>query len=84
MLPDFVWDKLLPEDFGVTLDDAMIQRMKQISQNYSKARNKPDAAFSHDGETKRQGATPEIIAAAKTFASEIYGQLEALLGQGNN
>jgi hypothetical protein len=62
----------------------MVERMKVISQSYSKARNKMDnVSFEKDSETKRQSASPEVMEAAKTFASDIYQQLEILSGQNN-
>lgn len=80
-LPDFVWDTLLPQDYGITVDAAMMERMKELSQKYSKARNRQDASFSEDGTIKRQHASPQVMTAADTFARDIYEQLETLAQQ---
>lgn len=62
----------------------MMQRMKLIGQNYSKARNKQDISFEADGETKRQSASPKVVEAAQTFAGDIYQQLETLSGRNHD
>ena len=83
-LPDVMWDDLLPNKYHVPLDDTMIQRMKEISQNYSKSRGTTkDVTFKQDAERKRNTATPAVIAAAKVYAEDVYTKLQALSGQGN-
>ena len=80
-LPDAMWTDLLPNYFGVPVDSQMTERMKIISRNYSKSRNKMDVNFKQDGETKRQSASAEVMEAAKTFAADIYEELETLSRQ---
>jgi hypothetical protein len=83
-LPDVMWEDLLPNKYHVPLDDAMIQRMKEISQNYSKARGTTkDVTFEQDAERKRNAATPAVITAAKVYAGDVYTKLQALSGQGS-
>lgn len=64
------------------MDDHMIERMQSISQNYSKDKGRKGITFEQDAETKRQSASPEILDAAKTFAGDIYQQLETLSSSG--
>jgi len=79
-----MWEDLLPKKFLVPLDDTMIQRMKEISKNYSKARTKrgEDATFEQDAESKRKAAAPAVVMAAETYAGEVYTRLQELSGQG--
>lgn len=79
-LPDIFWNDLLPKEFGVPVDDAMRQRIQAISQSYSKDKGRKGITFKGDGEDKRQSATPEVVAAAQTFAGDVYHQLETLSG----
>lgn len=77
-----MWEDLLPNQYHVPIDETMIQRMKDISLNYSKSRNKKDTTFETDGEQKRKSASPEVVAAAETYAGEVYTTLKALSGVG--
>lgn len=79
-LPDIMWEDLLPNKYNVPVDDTMIQRMKDISQNYSKSRNRNDVSFEDDREKKQKNASPAVIKAAETYAGDVYQKLQALSG----
>jgi hypothetical protein len=81
-LPDVVWNDLLPNKYRVPVDATMIQRMKEISQNYSKSRDKQDVSFEQDAERKRNDASPAVVEAAATYAGAVYAKLQVLSGQG--
>ena len=60
----------------------MLERMKETSTKYSKARNPSEnASFSEDGTKKRQNASPQVMNAADTFARDVYEQLETISSQ---
>lgn len=80
-LPNFVWETLLPRDYGIPVDATMIERMQALSHTYSKARNKADPSFSEDATSKRQQASPEVRMAADLLAQDVYAQLETLSQQ---
>ena len=82
-LPEDVWEELLPDQYGVQVDSGMIERMKAISQNYSKSRNKDSIAFEKDGEAKRDGASQAVVQAAQAFTGDVYQKMETLSGRGD-
>ena len=79
-LPDIAWDRILPEFFGINpISDGMVENMKQVAGVYSKGRAfKANQVWTEDATKKHNRATPEVIAAAHEFLSDIYEQMETL------
>lgn len=79
-LPDITWERILPEFFGINpISEGMIENMKQVAGVYSKGRNhKANQVWEEDATKKHNKATPEVIAAAHEFLSDIYDEMESL------
>jgi len=79
-LPDIVWNKLLPESFGVsTITNDMINNMIQVSRVYSKGRgSKANAVWKDDSAAKQSTAPKPIATAVDDYMTEIYIKLEEL------
>jgi hypothetical protein len=79
-LPDIAWDQILPEFFGISpISSAMVENMKEVAAVYSKGRGKSaNQVWVEDITQKHDKATPEVVAAAHAFLSDIYDKMEAL------
>jgi hypothetical protein len=92
-MPQVIWDTLLPQDFGITLDDDMKNKMMQVTRWYSKG-GKRDQRFgdgtvsethritqekwTEDTTSKRASVSPAILEAVQQFCPDIYNQLETV------
>eukprot|EP00934_Nitzschia_sp_Nitz4_P007280 Nitzschia sp. Nitz4//scaffold28_size193895//29979//31588//NITZ4_001630-RA/size193895-augustus-gene-0.302-mRNA-1//-1//CDS//3329545877//7270//frame0 len=82
-LPDAVWDKLLAVDYGIHVDDTQMERMKQISQVYSKDRGATHGEFEPDGSNKQESASATVVAAARAFTEDVVERMELLSKTGH-
>ena len=68
---------VLPEHFGVQVDDAMNDRIINISKLYSKGRGDKLVEFKTDSKTKEDSASNEVKVASQLFLSESFKGLES-------
>lgn len=84
LLPDLLWNDLLPNHFQYNVSAGEIARMQEQALVYSKGAtgktSKLDkiGIFQSDSQRKEQAATSAIKAAAQRALQESYEQLEAL------
>jgi hypothetical protein len=87
LLPDLLWNDLLPNHFQYNASDAEIARMQEQARVYSKGvvgkTSKLDKVgiFESDSQRKEQAASTAIKLAAQGALQESYAQLEALSRQ---
>jgi hypothetical protein len=87
LLPDLLWNDLLPNHFQYNASDAEIARMQEQAKLYSKGvvgkTSKLDKVgiFESDSQRKEQAASTAIKSAAQGALQESYEQLEALSKQ---
>jgi hypothetical protein len=74
-LPDMLWQTIMPKIFGRDLTQKEIDRMSEISHDYSKGRGKMAGEFHEDSKQKEKAASEEVRMAAKTFLQESYDKL---------
>jgi hypothetical protein len=75
-LPEIFYQEILPL-LGVELDEEDIERIQQISGQYSKGRGKQAHEFTGDSEQKENDASQAVRTAAETFLKDSYDILEA-------
>ena len=69
-------DHVLPNHFGVTVDDAMRKRIADEGKLYSKGRGDRAGMFRGDSKRKENTASDEVKAAALLFLNESFSHLE--------
>ncbi|KAL9190147.1 hypothetical protein ACHAXT_007358 [Thalassiosira profunda] len=74
-LVDTLIEKVIPDHFGVAVDEDARQRILDVSKKYSKGKGE-EKDFVEDSETKDKHSTPEIREASDTFLSESYKELK--------
>jgi hypothetical protein len=78
-LPDIMWDKVMPRDFGVPVGKEMITNMQQIAGVYSKGRgHKADQEWEEDSTKKQSTASEKVIDAANFWLGDTFEKMEAL------
>jgi hypothetical protein len=78
-LPDILWDKVLPRDFGVPVGNEMIANMQQIASVYSKGRGyKANQEWEEDSTKKQSTAPQQVIDAANFYLGDTFEKMEAL------
>jgi hypothetical protein len=78
-LPDILWTTLLPHVWGISLDEAALQRLQATGQEYSKGRGAAAGqVFQGDSQAKEAQAWPAVQEAAATFLQESFTQLLAV------
>jgi hypothetical protein len=70
-------DHILPDHFGVDLDDDMRDRIMNVSKLYSKGRGDRAGMFRQDSSRKEDLASEEVKAAAQLFLSESFSVLKS-------
>ena len=75
-LPNAMYEYILPKHMGVTVNSQMIQRVVQISEQYSKGRGERKKKWEEDSEQKEEQANKAVRKAAKKFLLESYQALE--------
>ena len=74
---DKLLDDIIPNHFGVTVDDKARQRVFEVSKTYSKAKTRSvDVNWVEDSEKKEAHSTPEIRGASELFLSQSYIELK--------
>ncbi len=74
-LPDMLWKSIMPKIFGRPLTQKEIDRMEEVSHDYSKGRGKMAGEFHGDSKQKEKAASEEVRMAAKAFLQESYDKL---------
>jgi glyoxylate carboligase len=78
-LPGVVWDKVLPQDFGISVEQDAIERMTRVAAVYSKGRGvKANQEWQEDSTKKQSTASKEVVDAVRVFLADTYDQMEAL------
>ena len=78
-MPDVVWETIFPEHFG--LKPESVESMQKTAGVYSKGRGaKANREWTEDSSLKHETASPEVIQAAKVFASKVYNRMKELSG----
>ncbi len=77
-LIDQLLDNIIPNHFGVTVDEEARQRVLEVSKTYSKAKTKTRGGkdWVEDSEKKEAHSTPEIRSASELFLSKSYSELK--------
>ena len=76
-LIDKLLDDIIPNHFGVTVDDKARQRVFEVSKTYSKAKTRSvDVNWVEDSEKKEAHSTSEIRGASELFLSQSYTELK--------
>ena len=76
-LIDKLLDDIIPNHFGVAVDEEARQRVLEVSKTYSKAKaSARDAGWVEDSEKKESNSTPEIRDASELFLSKSYSDLK--------
>ena len=77
-LIDELLDDIIPNHFGVTVDEEARQRVLEVSKTYSKAKTKTRGGVDwvEDSEKKEAHSTPEIRSASELFLSKSYSELK--------
>ena len=76
-LPHILWEKILVQ-IGVNVSAGEIEKMKEISTQYSKGGDGRKAEFHQDSERKEKLASDEVREASTLFLQESYDALQAL------
>ena len=74
-LIDKLLDDIIPNHFGVTIDNDARQRVLKVSKTYSKSKNQGVDWVEDSGE-KEAKSTPEIRSASQLFLSQSYAELK--------
>ena len=74
-LIDKLLDDIIPNHFGVPIDDEARQLVLGVSKTYSKAKNR-GVDWVEDSEKKEAQSTPEIRGASELFLSKSYSDLK--------
>jgi len=69
---------VIPNHFGVEVDEAARQRILDVSKIYSKSKDGGNKDWVEDSRRKDVGSTPEIRAAGEMFLSHSYSELRKL------
>ena len=80
-LPDAMWESLLPEEFGVTVNKRHIENMQRIAGVYSKGRQGIDNAneeWKEDSTRKLSAASQPVLDAAELLMRRVFDQMESL------
>jgi len=76
-LVDALLDEIIPNHFGVTVDEEARQRVLEVSKTYSKAKTRThEVDWVEDSEKKEAQSTPEIRSASGLFLSKSYSELK--------
>ena len=74
-LVDKLIQSVIPNHFGIVVDDAARQRILDVAKTYSKSKTKTKD-WVEDSRTKNIRSTPEIRDASETFLSDSYSELK--------
>lgn len=77
-LPNYLYEHVLPNRMGVKTTETEIERILQVSSQYSKGRGDRKREWQEDSDQKEKIASDEVRHAAKTFLKESYETLESL------
>mmetsp|Transcript_33824 Transcript_33824/g.60837 ORF Transcript_33824/g.60837 Transcript_33824/m.60837 type:complete len:475 (+) Transcript_33824:135-1559(+) len=74
-LVDKLIQSVIPNHFGIDVDEAARQRILDVAKTYSKSKTKTKD-WVEDSRTKNIRSTPEIRDASETFLSDSYSELK--------
>ena len=80
-LPDIMWESVLPEEFGVSVNKRHIKNMQRIAGVYSKGRQgiaKSNQEWKEDSSRKLSAASQPVLDAAELLMRRIFDQMESL------
>jgi len=76
-LPDILYEKIIPDMFGVPISEENLKFIEETAHLYSKGRGKlANQEFKDDSAKKEKAATQAIRDAAQLFLAESYEALE--------
>lgn len=77
-LPDALYKEILPKHWGVETGKEEIERIIDVSSQYSKGRGPRKGEWHEDSEKKEEEATDIVREAAKQFMTESYEKLKKI------
>jgi hypothetical protein len=75
-LVDKLIESIIPNHFGINVDESARQNILTVSQIYSKSKPGKSKDWEEDSENKDNRSTPEIRAASEKFLSKFYFELK--------
>jgi len=79
-MPAVMWQTLLPIDFGIEVDSAMIDNMMQLTHVYSKGhqQGRANEKWVSDADHKKKSITQNVTRAVEMLSPDTYAQLERI------
>jgi hypothetical protein len=72
-----MWKTVMPQDFKISTNNAMVTNMNNVAQVYSKGRGqKANRSWEEDSTMKKQTATAEVVDATHMFMDRTFQRME--------
>ena len=77
-LPNSLWERILPNHFGIDLQPDGIERMKAITGVYAKGGRNKTREWEEDASKKHELASEKMLKAVRRFMQPYYEQMEEI------
>ena len=79
-LPEALWERILPDKFGVAVSSEMKDNMNLVATQYSKGRGNKAKEWEADSAVKQSTAPEKMINVANFYVGDVFQRMEGLSG----